>query len=172
MEELKARKSSAFKQVYHDHYGMVKHFVLKNNGSDDDAGDVFQDGLVIVYEKLNTPGFALSCSLKTFLYAVCRNIWLNKLRINSRIPASVKDFETLHEVPDYDEEGIISQQNFTRVEKALKQLGERCQKLLESYYFLKLSMKQIAESMEYTNEDNAKNQKYKCLQQLKLLVKN
>jgi len=145
---------------------------MKNNGLEEDAGDVFQDGVVVLFERLNSPGFVLSCSIKTFLYAVCRNIWLKKLRIHKQIPTHIKDFENLYDIPMIDEDGIVSHQNKDKLENALKQLGERCQKLLESYYFLKHSMKQIAENMQYTNEDNAKNQKYKCLQQLKVLIKN
>lgn len=168
--DLKARKSEAFKQLYRDYFGMIKHFVSKNNGSDDDAGDVFQDGLVVLYEKLNTSGFVLSCSIKTFIYAVCRNVWLKKLRQQNRLPSSVKDFERVIEMPVEDDSENISIAQFLRVEKALKKLGENCQKILEQFYYLKISMKEIAQQLGYTNEDNAKNQKYKCLQRLKVLV--
>lgn len=156
--------------MYHDYFGMIKYFVSKNNGSDDDAGDVFQDGLVIFYEKLNTPGFTLSCSIKTFIYAVCRNVWLKKLRQQNRLPSSIKDMEKVIEIPVDDESESITVTQFLKVEKALDKLGENCRKILEHFYFLKTNMKEIAEVFGYTNEDNAKNQKYKCLQRLKVLV--
>ncbi len=149
---------------------MIKYFVAKNNGSEDDAGDVFQDGLVIFYEKLNTPGFALSCSIKTFIYAVCRNVWLKKLRQQNRLPSSFKDFEKVIEIPVEDDSDSITMLQFIKIEKALNKLGENCKKLLEQFYYLKSTMKEIAGQFGYTNEDNAKNQKYKCLQRLKLLV--
>jgi hypothetical protein len=51
----------------------------------------------------------------------------------------------------------------------MQNLGEPCKSLLESYYLQKKSMVAIAEEFGYTNADNAKNQKYKCLMRLKKL---
>ncbi len=59
---------------------MVKDLVSKNGGSSEDASDLFQDGMVVVYEKAMDVDFTLSSSLKTYLYAVCKNKWLMQLR--------------------------------------------------------------------------------------------
>ena len=48
-------------------------------------------------------------------------------------------------------------------------LGEPCKSLLEAFYLKKKSMQEIAGSFGYTNSENAKNQKYKCLMRLKKL---
>jgi hypothetical protein len=53
------------------------------------------------------------------------------------------------------------------MEKGLSSLGEPCKSLLESYYLQKRSMSEIAAAFGYTNADNAKTQKYKCLMRLK-----
>jgi DNA-directed RNA polymerase specialized sigma24 family protein len=55
------------------------------------------------------------------------------------------------------------------MERALNSLGEPCKSLLESFYIEKKSMDEIASLFGYTNADNAKNQKYKCLMRLKKL---
>ena len=57
--------------------------------------------------------------------------------------------------------------DFQLMEKAMQALGEPCKSLLESYYLSKKSMVEIATDFGYTNADNAKNQKYKCLMRLK-----
>jgi DNA-directed RNA polymerase specialized sigma24 family protein len=59
--------------------------------------------------------------------------------------------------------------DFTIMEKAMGSLGEPCKSLLEAYYLQKKDMTEIAETFGYTNADNAKNQKYKCLVRLKKL---
>ncbi len=59
--------------------------------------------------------------------------------------------------------------DFLLMEKAMQGLGEPCKRLLESYYLQKKSMLEIAGNFGYTNADNAKNQKYKCLMRLKKL---
>ena len=57
----------------------------------------------------------------------------------------------------------------TMMEKAISTVGEPCKSLLEAFYMQKRSMQEIASSFGYTNADNAKNQKYKCLMRLKKL---
>ena len=53
------------------------------------------------------------------------------------------------------------------MENACNKIGEPCKSLLEAYYIQKKSMPEIAEHFGYTNADNAKTQKYKCLVRLK-----
>jgi predicted DNA-binding protein YlxM (UPF0122 family) len=55
------------------------------------------------------------------------------------------------------------------MESALQNMGQPCQTILEDYYLHKRSMQEIAEKFGYTNAENAKNQKYKCLMRLKKL---
>jgi hypothetical protein len=55
------------------------------------------------------------------------------------------------------------------MEGALKKIGEPCKSLLEAFYMEKKSMPEIASAFGYTNADNAKTQKYKCLVRLKKL---
>jgi len=70
-----------------------------------------------------------------------------------------------------DDIELHEQQNgeFQVMEKALLSLGEPCKSLLEAFYLQKRNMTEIAGSFGYTNADNAKNQKYKCLMRLKKL---
>jgi DNA-directed RNA polymerase specialized sigma24 family protein len=58
---------------------------------------------------------------------------------------------------------------FQMMEKAMGNLGEPCKSLLEAFYMQKRSMQEIASNFGYTNAENAKNQKYKCLMRLKKL---
>jgi DNA-directed RNA polymerase specialized sigma24 family protein len=101
------------------------------------------------------------------LYSVCRRLWLKRLQQNNRYyPA----FEFLKEtVPVEDEIELHERQqaDFRLMENALVKIGEPCKSLLEAYYIKKKSMPEIAENFGYTNADNAKTQKYKCLMRLK-----
>ena len=58
---------------------------------------------------------------------------------------------------------------FSLMEKAINSIGEPCKSLLEAFYIHKRAMQEIAAAFGYTNADNAKNQKYKCLVRLKKL---
>ena len=57
--------------------------------------------------------------------------------------------------------------DFNLLEEALGKIGEPCKSILEAYYIQKKSMPDIATAFGYTNADNAKTQKYKCLYRLK-----
>ena len=148
---------------------MVQSLILNNNGSPDDARDIFQEAMIVLYEKVRPGTFELNCQLKTYLYSVCRRLWLKRLSQLQRISPEV---ESLQETVPVEEELELHEQrnlDFQTMEKSMKNLGEPCKSLLEAYYLHKKSMVEIADNFGYTNADNAKNQKYKCLMRLKKL---
>ena len=57
--------------------------------------------------------------------------------------------------------------HYEQLDAALEQIGEPCRSVLKAYYHQDKSMQQIATEFGYTNPDNAKTQKYKCLTRLK-----
>ena len=159
----------AIETIYKQHYNMVQSLILNNNGTPDDARDIFQEAMIVLYEKVKTGSFELNCLIKTYLYSVCRRLWLKRLSQLQRISPEV---EKLEETVPVEEELELHQQrnlDFQVMEKSMKNLGEPCKSLLEAYYLQKKSMVEIAGSFGYTNADNAKNQKYKCLMRLKKL---
>lgn len=160
----------AFALLYKKYYKMVEYFILKNSGNKADAQDVFQDALVVFYEKTLSSSFQLTSTIKTFLYAIARNIWLKKIR-DQKLQLATKDFE---QVIALEENNTVEVQEakFIQIENALTQLGVKCREIIVKFYFYKKKMTEIAEELAYTNADNVKNQKYKCMQQLKKLVNN
>lgn len=165
LQALKKGEDAAFRQLYAMHFNMIRYLVIKNSGREEDASDVFQDGVVALYEKLNAPDFVLSASLKTYLYAVCRNIWLKRLEKNKRQGfVDFEEFDVVAEEPEDDKS-----EDKAKLRLQLQHLGEQCRKVLMLFYYFKKNMDEIAAELGYTNADNAKNQKYKCLQRLKAL---
>lgn len=148
---------------------MALQLVLKNNGSEDDAKDIFQEAVIVLYNKVQTGNFELSSKLNTFLYSVCRRLWLKRLNHQSRNAGNVKDFEEFLPVDEdlarYEEQDL----KFKQVDAALQLLGEPCKTIIEDFYMNSRTMQDICEKFGYTNADNAKTQKYKCLQRLKKL---
>lgn len=54
---------------------MIRLMVLQHGGDTEDARDIFQDGLIIMLEKIDNKDFVLTCKFKTYLYCVCENLW-------------------------------------------------------------------------------------------------
>lgn len=148
---------------------MIVRFVQKNKGSFDDAGDVFQEALIVIYQKALNSDFVLNCQFKTYLYSVCRRLWLKKLQRDQRAGMQVEELENIVAVETDLEEHLENQLNFQLMDNALNQIGEPCKSLLTAYYIQRKNMQEIAAEFKYTNSDNAKTQKYKCLMRLKKL---
>lgn len=165
--------SVAIKEIYKLYHSILIKWICSKGGEEADAEDVFQDALIVLYEKSQDPEFCLTCKLSTYVFAVCKRLWLKKAEKRFGI-STLKQGD--------EEEGIqlqaeeIDVQKFLREEAhlaqldvALKELGEPCASLISSFYWEEKSMKEIAEHFHYTNPENAKTQKYKCLSRLRKL---
>ncbi|MBO9675263.1 MAG: sigma-70 family RNA polymerase sigma factor [Sphingobacteriaceae bacterium] len=157
----------ALNKLYKAYYAMVLQFILNNNGDEDDAKDVYQEAIIVLYNKIKEGNFELSSKLKTYIYSVCRRIWLKKLNLNSKKAGNITDYEDVLAV----EEDVVAHEEkdaaFVKMQSALDHLGEPCKTIIQDFYIHDLSMQDICEKFGYTNTDNAKTQKYKCLQRLK-----
>ena len=167
MEGLAASEKKAVETIYRENYNMVQSLIINNNGSSDDAKDIFQEAMIVLYEKVRSGAFELNCQIKTFVYSVSRRLWLKRLQQQNRYAASNDSIEMVVAVEEDLEDHEQRNAEFEMMEKAINSLGEPCKSLLEAYYLQKQNMQVIAANFGYTNADNAKNQKYKCLIRLK-----
>lgn len=169
LKGLANNDSRAIDSIYKENFNMVQTFILNNNGSYDDARDIFQEAMIALYEKARSESFVLTCQIKTYIYSICRRLWLKRLQQQGRMLSQV---DSLEETIPVEEDLELQEQRdaaFTIMDRALNSLGEPCKGLLEGYYIKKMGMQDLADSFGYTNADNAKNQKYKCLMRLKKL---
>lgn len=156
--------SEAFSFIYKSHFNMVRNLVEKNSGSSDDASDLFQEVLIIIYEKIRDNKLFLTCSLKTYIYSVARNQWMKKLSYNKKF-TTFNNFEQFVSVGDEVEFSPEFE-----IKNLLNDIGEACRKLLILFYYRKKSMEEISLQLNYANSDTVKNQKYKCIQRLKKMI--
>jgi RNA polymerase sigma factor (sigma-70 family) len=167
LEGLALNDRKAIETIYKQHYSMVQALILSNSGYPDDARDIFQEAMIVLYEKVKSGSFELNCQLKTYLYSVCRRLWLKRLNQLQRISTEVDNLQEIIPVEDEMEKHEQRNLDFQIMEQSLNTLGEPCSSLLKAYYLETKSMVDIAIDFGYTNADNAKNQKYKCLMRLK-----
>ena len=146
---------------------MVQALIINNNGSADDAKDIFQEAMIVLYEKAKSGTFELNCQIKTFVYSVSRRLWLKRLQQQNRFSSPGDNMEAVVPVEEELEEHERRNDEFEMMDKAISHLGEPCKSLIEAYYLQKQNMQDIAARFGYTNADNAKTQKYKCLMRLK-----
>ena len=169
LKGLANNDSSAVETLYKRHFGMIQHFVTNNNGSFDDARDIFQEAMIALYEKVQNDSFTLTCQIKTYLFSICKNLWLKRLQQMGKYSSPLSSEEEAISVDTDLEELAHKDAAFAIMDRALNSLGEPCKSLLEGYYLNKKAMQELAAEFGYTNSDNAKTQKYKCLMRLKKL---
>lgn len=157
--------------IYSQHANTVCRWVMKNGGNATDAEDVFQEAMVVLFEKSQNEDFRLSCRIGTYLFAVGKHLWYKKIQQQQKDPTSLGD-AGLDEEKDWAYEEDINAHNerethYKQLQEALEQIGEPCSSLLKAFYHGDKNMQQIAAEFGYTNPDNAKTQKYKCLARLR-----
>ena len=169
LKGLAQNDSKAVETLYKSHFTMIQHFVENNNGSFDDARDVFQEAMIALYEKVQLDSFVLTCQIKTYLFSICKHLWLKRLQQMGKYSSPLSENE--ESISIEMDMGQIEKKDaaFAIMDRALNSLGEPCKSLLEGYYLNKKGMQELASQFGYTNADNAKNQKYKCLMRLKKL---
>jgi RNA polymerase sigma factor (sigma-70 family) len=169
LDGLRKNDKQSIERLYELNYPVIQSFIINNNGSADDARDVFQEAILVLYEKVLTGQFELQSKILTYIYSVSRRIWLKKLQRMQRFGHLLEDNNEHLSVDEDLEEQQRKDEAYNQMDKALSKLGEPCKSLIEAFYIQKKHMLEIADLFGYTNADNAKNQKYKCLMRLKKL---
>ena len=167
MEGIRQGDDRALSHLYKLYFPMISHFIVNNSGTDDEAKDIYQEGVIVFYEKVRDNSLELTCQIKTYLYSVCRRLWLKRLTEKGRFATRLEESESVVPVEEDTLRHEEQERQFGVMGDSLAQLGEPCRGLLEAYYIQTQNMQDITEKFGYTNSDTAKNQKYKCLQRLK-----
>ncbi len=148
---------------------MTLDLVLKNSGTQEQAKDLFQEVMTVLFEKVQNPDFALRSSIKTYLYAVARNKWLMLLRSRRTQKTDLTDTENLDFAVDATvQEDLIQQERNNLMRLYFQQLGSDCQQVLD-LFFARTSMREIAKKMGFS-EAYAKKRKFTCQKKLIALV--
>ncbi len=154
--------------LYKKYYNFVLKFILYNSGTSAAAQDVYQETIIVLFESVKKPGFELKCQLQTYIFSIAKRLWLKELKKNGKTFLFKESEENnLVDVSEDLKEFDEKEAEIEKMNNSLIDLGEPCSELIKDFYINKLSMEEIAEKFGYTNADNAKTQKYKCLQRLK-----
>ncbi len=171
LRSLASGRSDALEFIYKTIYPTVEKMVFKMNGTTDEAYDIFQDTVTIVYEKARRNELQLTCRFSTYVVAIAKHLWLKNRSGKKKNPISVpfeavEQYLPLAEISDHFE---VMESNVARLGACFLEIGEPCASLLKAFYLQNKSMQAITDEFGYTNADNAKTQKYKCLNRLRKL---
>jgi len=162
---------SSIRFLYRSHYEFLGKYVVNNSGNWDDAQDVFQEVIMAFISLVRAGKFRGEASIKTFLYSLNKNMWLNELKKRGRAQVREMKYEKTSEKTEQGiNTALEAREANAGLMKLMEALGETCKKILLLYYYENQSMKEILTSLNYENEQVVRNKKYKCLKRLEELV--
>jgi RNA polymerase sigma factor (sigma-70 family) len=147
--------------IYNNSFRPVRHMITNNSGSEEDARDIFQDSLIILYKKLKARSLKLRCSVSTFIYSIARLLWLKELKTRGMASKSIDDYDGWE-----DEENNITRmyeenERLKFYRRIFEQLSEDCRKILKMV-MNSYTIAEITNIMGYSSEQHTKNRRYRC----------
>ena len=159
---LTVNENLAFKKLHEEYFQTILKYILKNNGSKEDAEDIFQDTLVIFHQKLNQEDFEVTASIKTYLVAISKNLWLKKLR-HDKTRLKIDSLTMSHFSYSIEQEKTV----WDRLNYLITKMSETCRRLINDVFFKAKSDEQIKDEYGYKNIHTVQNMKHKCVKKLK-----
>lgn len=162
---IKERDTKVLDFIYDNYFQQIKSLVLNNHGTIEDAKDIYQDAVLVVYQKLVNENLVLTCSFHTYLYSICRLLWLKQLerkRLNNLYTDDRDSFIILSE-DIYTEYETI--ERYKLYQDHFKRLSFNCQKVLE-LFLARIPLKEIARILGFKNAQYAKKRKFQCKEKL------
>jgi len=167
-QELFARicqgDEQALEVIYQKYYRMMVRLVTSNNGTEQEAKDVYQEAVVVFWQKATSGNLVLTSKMSTYIYSICLNLWRKELDRKSRLSNEPKD------AIEYQEQDKVERARI--IHEIIDKLDDTCKKVLTYYYFDGMSMKEIAEKVGFANTDTTKTKKYKCKKKLDELIRS
>ena len=159
---IRSRDNSVLQFVYKEYYPTVHHFIITNNGNSDDAKDIFQECIIVIYRKLKDEDhFFLNSSFKTFIYSIARHLWLKHLRTLKYEGQKINDHNKYVELKEEPFKIENEDLRMSLYQKYFRHLPEDCQKIL-SLTARDVPQKEIASQLGFSSENYIKKRKHYC----------
>ncbi|WP_062061613.1 RNA polymerase sigma factor [Aquimarina longa] len=156
--------TAVIKDFYKENFKYIRGYILQSSGNKEDVEDVFQDALVVLYQKLESDSLELNVALRTYFFAICKNLWKKRLQKKSKLYTTDTIFDISEELDIGIVEMLENKEREHIYRKYFLKLSEACQKLL-SMVFEEKSMRQIASETGYS-EGYARKKKFECKKHL------
>jgi len=165
IEGIRKRDNRLLTLVYKELFPVVRYYVLSNGGTSDDAKDVFQEAIIVIFKQISHNSFEIKTGFEAYLYGISRLVWLKTLRNRATHDRSILQIEE-------PESSYLPSENMVEEELELRlfrkyylKLGVECQKMLR-LFSEGTPYEEIALLMGYKSEKIVRNKKYKCKETL------
>lgn len=159
---VKNGDEKAIEFVYKECCRLVSYIVYKNGGTRDEAKDLYQDVVLVFWQKARSGNLTLTSKISSFVYAIARNLWLKELERKKKVYTEKETSEPI-DIHRTEREKIITD--------CISQLDKKCRKIITYHYYAEMSSQQLADKLKFANSNSAKTQKCNCQKKLSSLLK-
>lgn len=141
----------------------VARMVRHHNGSVDDARDIFHDAMMVLIRQVES-GKQIDAPMN-YLIGTARHIMYRKLRLESK----TYDLDQIEE--STPEDAAPPQVNLMKVLAVVQKTGKSCLDFLTAIFIEKKDLPFVTNQFGLKSEHVASVKKYKCLEQVRNIVK-
>jgi RNA polymerase sigma factor (sigma-70 family) len=145
---------------------IIRH-VIRNNGNIDEAEDIVQDAVILVYEKICREEFILEGNLSSYIFTIGKNLWFKELRKKTNISSLSEQAEFIDIISTDD----LSEERYQMLSESILNLSEKCQEILKKRYWTKMKFADLAIDWGETIA-SLKMKSSRCHQELRNLLLN
>jgi DNA-directed RNA polymerase specialized sigma24 family protein len=164
---LSSDREKAFEVLYEQAFPPVARFISRMGGDFNDAKDIFQDALIVFYEKVVGENIVIKVTAQAYVLGIAKHLWSRKFR-GQQSCISLDDVEKNIQIPD---DFYAPPPTRNRLLKYLEMAGKKCMDMLQGFYYRNMSMQEITDAFDYGSVRSATVQKYKCLEKIRQHVK-
>jgi len=172
-----AGRKKGEERLFNRYAYFIKEAVYKHSLPQEDAFDLYSDTIISAIEKIASGSFQGRSSLKTWLYSIFHNKYVDLLRKKTTNKNSIHHTlsisDLLLQVSDQSKtivQKLVEKTDWEILRERLLEVGENCRQMLllwaDGY-----SDKDIAGLMEYKTSDVVKTSRLRCLEKLKQLYR-
>ena len=162
---IRNHDSSILEHVYTTHYPIIEGYITHNQGSREQARDIFQDAMIIVYKRIKSNELELTCKFGTYLYAICKNMWMQERKKYLQRTQKLREQPLEVNDPGPADDPLLQNHLTDLFNKHFDALSKDCQKIL-SMYFNNFSVEDIRAAMNYKDLHHTADRKYRCKKSL------
>lgn len=160
---LQQNREQVFRELYRSCYPAVAKKLKGLGARREDARDIFQDALIVLYEKSRQDASFRLDNPRAYLCEVSRRLWLRKQ--GSELPLTDDDADSDRFAIPAD--FYAPPKSDRRLVRLLERAGQKCMEILQAFYYHEWSLGEITRQFGYSSVRSATVQKYKCLEKVR-----
>lgn len=160
-------ESSIIQEIFRLYYQQIEAYVLRNKGTPDDAKDLFNESLKIIYLQ-GRENLVLNSSFIGYLRTICQRRWINELKRRNRFSPDIEKQQELASEEDVGK-NLVEHEKTLLFRRHFNQLPDRCRQILE-LSFEGLNYREVSEKLDL-NYSFVRRRVGECIKNLTAAVK-